>query len=139
MLNNGILSEQLTDGHRDLRARAADHFTPQWLDKWRASPDGHLRRETWQDLAANGFMGVSLPRELGGQGLGLLGALVLGEALVGARDGGIALAMHVQNEIACEWLVSARDEALRDRYLPGLLSGELVACQCDTDPSPEEP
>ncbi|MFH9347848.1 acyl-CoA dehydrogenase family protein [Kitasatospora sp. NPDC017646] len=139
MLSNGILSEQLTDGHRDLQDRAAGHFTPQWLDKWRTAPDGHLRRETWQDLAANGFLGVSLPRELGGQGLGLLGALVLGEALAGARDGGIALAMHVQNEIACEWLVSARDQALRDRYLHGLIAGELVACQCDTDPSPEEP
>ncbi len=139
MLSNSILSAHLTDGHRELRARAADHFTPQWLDKWRTGPDGRLRRETWQDLAANGFMGVSLPRDLGGQGLGLLGALVLGEAMAGARDGGIALAMHVQNEIAGDWLAAARDPALRERYLPALLAGDLVACQCDTDPSAEQP
>ncbi|MFJ2189055.1 acyl-CoA dehydrogenase family protein [Kitasatospora sp. NPDC087861] len=138
-MSNSVLSAHLTDSHRDLQARAVGYFTPEWLDKWRTTAGGPLRREAWRELAASGYLGVSVPRERGGQGLGLLGSLVLGEALAGVRDGGIALAMHVQNEIACDWLVSARDPALRDRYLPGLLSGELVACQCDTDPSAEEP
>lgn len=139
MLSNSVLSAQMTDGHRELAARAMDYFTPEQLARWRTAPDGPIHRETWREIAANGFTGVSLPRERGGQGLGLLGALVLGEALAEARDGGIALAMHVHNEIACDWLVAAKDPALRDRYLPGLISGDLVACQCDTDPSAEEP
>ncbi|MEK8173943.1 hypothetical protein NKH77_48425 [Streptomyces sp. M19] len=61
---------------------------------------------------------------------------MLGEAVAGVGDGGIALGMHVHNEIAADWLVSATDDALRRRYLPGLLAGELLACQCDTDPRP---
>lgn len=139
MLSNGILSTRLTPRHHELRERAAACLTPQWLERWRTAPGGHIRKDAWQDLARQGLMGASLPAEHGGQGLGLLGALVLGEALAQVRDGGLALGMHVQNEIACDWLVSSGDAALRDRYLPGLVAGTLVACQCDTDPSAGEP
>ncbi|MFC8274231.1 acyl-CoA dehydrogenase family protein [Streptomyces sp. NPDC057271] len=139
MLSNSILSERMTDDHRELARRATACLTPERLEQWRTAPDGHLRKEAWRELAERGLMGVSLPREHGGQGLGLLGALVLGEALAQVRDGGLALGMHVQNEIACDWLVSAKNTELSDKFLPGLVAGELVACQCDTDPSAQEP
>ncbi|WP_329558206.1 acyl-CoA dehydrogenase family protein [Streptomyces uncialis] len=139
MVSNSILTPRLTEAHRDLSRRASDCLTPQWLEQWRTAPGGHIRKDAWRELARRGLMGVSLPVEYSGQGLGLLGALVLGEALAGVGDGGLALGMHVQNEIACDWLVSAQDDELRDRFLPGLVSGELVACQCDTDPSAQEP
>jgi len=139
MVSNSILSAQLTEGHRELGARASDYFTSEWLERWRTAPGEHVHKEVWRDLAAHGFLGVSLPRDLGGHGLGLLGALILGEALARVGDGGIALGMHVQNEIACDWLVSSGDDTLCDRFLPCLLSGDLVACQCDTNPSAHEP
>jgi alkylation response protein AidB-like acyl-CoA dehydrogenase len=139
MVSNSILSPRLTEAHRELSRRASACLTPQWLEQWRTAPGGHLRKDAWRELARSGLMGVSLPVEHSGQGLGLLGALVLGEALGKVGDGGLALGLHVQNEIACDWLVSAEDDGLRDRFLPGLLAGELVACQCDTDPSAREP
>ncbi|WP_460395604.1 acyl-CoA dehydrogenase family protein [Actinophytocola sediminis] len=138
MLRNSLIAGRLTAEHRDMASRAASYFTPAWLEKWRIRPDGHIHRHAWRDIAAHGFMGVSQPREHGGHGLGLLGALVLAEAVAQTGDGGIALGMHVQNEIACQWLVSSRNPALRERFLPRLLNGEVVACQCDTDPSPRE-
>ncbi|MER6914845.1 acyl-CoA dehydrogenase family protein [Streptomyces sp. NPDC000594] len=129
----------MTDAHRALARRAADCLTPDWLEKQRTGPGGHIRKETWRELADRGLMGVSHPTEHGGQGLGLLGALVLGEAIARVQDGGLSLGMHVQNEIAGDWLISAGNAELRDRFLPGLIAGELVACQCDTDPSAGEP
>ncbi|MFJ8005330.1 acyl-CoA dehydrogenase family protein [Streptomyces fagopyri] len=129
----------MTDAHRELGERARAYFTPRWLEQWRAAPGGPLRKDVWPELAERGFLGVSLSREHGGQGLGLLGALVVGEALAQVGDSGVALGMHVHNEVAGEWLTSAADPALRERYLPQLLSGELLACQCDTDPSAQEP
>jgi alkylation response protein AidB-like acyl-CoA dehydrogenase len=138
MLNNRVLAARLTPAHRELAAQASEYFTQEWLEKWRVDPDGHVHRDAWRDIATHGFLGVSLPRERGGQGLGLLGAMILAQALARTGDGGVALGMHVQNEIAAEWLASASNQSLRDRILPGLLSGEMVACQCDTDPSAED-
>ncbi|QFZ78035.1 hypothetical protein GFH48_36345 [Streptomyces fagopyri] len=138
-MSNSILSARMTDAHRELGERARAYFTPRWLEQWRAAPGGPLRKDVWPELAERGFLGVSLPREHGGQGLGLLGALVVGEALAQVGDSGVALGMHVHNEVAGEWLTSAADPTLRERYLPKLLSGELLACQCDTDPSAQEP
>ncbi|WP_156755628.1 acyl-CoA dehydrogenase family protein [Actinokineospora pegani] len=139
MLSNTVLSARLTDEHRALATRASAYFTPDLLDRWRTTPGGHVRKELWRDMAEHGLLGVSLPREHGGQGLGLLGALVLGEAVAGVGDGGLALGLHVQTEIAADWLVSAADPGLRARHLPAVVSGESVACQCDTDPSAAEP
>ncbi|MFV2196807.1 acyl-CoA dehydrogenase family protein [Nocardiopsis sp. LOL_012] len=139
MFNNSTIAAQLTTAHLELRDRAADHFTPEWLKSWRSEPGGPVRPGVWQELAANGFMGLSVPVELGGRGLGLLGALILAEALSRTGDTGIALGTHVQNEIACDWLASADDAGLRERLLPAVLSGERIACQCDTDASAEEP
>ncbi|MEV4256219.1 acyl-CoA dehydrogenase [Spirillospora sp. NPDC049652] len=128
----------LTERHRELARTARELFTPERLAEWRDGPDGPLTERAWRDMARHGLLGVSLPAELGGQGLGLLGSLVLGEAMAPLGDAGILLAAHVHNDVATRWLADA-EPALRDRYLPGLLDGTSSACQADTDPSAEEP
>ncbi|MGW5652737.1 acyl-CoA dehydrogenase family protein [Streptomyces humi] len=139
MMSNSVLAARMTDAHRELADRARSYFQPARLERWRTAPGAPLRRETWGELAAQGFLGVSLPREHGGAGLGLLGAVILGEAMAQLDDVGIALAVHVDTEVATAWLLSAEDAALRDTWLPRILTGAAVACQCDTDISPEEP
>lgn len=135
MLTTGVLASEMTPAHEELRARAMAYFSSQNLAQWRHSPDGFIRKETWAEFGENGFLGVSLPRKLGGQGLGTLGGIIINEALSQIEDAGLTLGMHVQNEIACFWLASAKDGSLRERFLPGLLSGTLVGCTCDTEPS----
>ncbi|MEV5176631.1 acyl-CoA dehydrogenase family protein [Streptomyces flaveolus] len=139
MMSNSVLAAHLTDAHRELEVRARSYFRPEWLEHWRTAPGGPLRREAWTDLAAHGFLGVAVPRDHGGEGLGLLGSLILAEALAGLDDAGVALGTHVDTEVAAAWLLSAEDAALRETWLPRLLAGDAVACQCDTDPSPDEP
>ncbi|MEV0407214.1 acyl-CoA dehydrogenase family protein [Actinoallomurus sp. NPDC050550] len=127
-----------TERHRELARTARTMFTPDRLAGWRDGPDGPLTARAWRDLARHGLLGVPLAAELGGRGLGMLGSLVLSEAMAPLGDAGIMLAMHVHNDVATQWLADA-DPALRDRYLPGLLDGTLSACQADTDPSADEP
>jgi alkylation response protein AidB-like acyl-CoA dehydrogenase len=98
-------------------------------------PGGHLRKSQWEELGRLGFLGVSLPRELGGQGLGLLGALILSEAASQLGDLGISLGLHCQIEITAHWLATAHAAEVRDRYLPEMIAGRLVGCACDTEPA----
>jgi alkylation response protein AidB-like acyl-CoA dehydrogenase len=135
MLTTGVLAKEMTPAHEDLRVRAMAYFSPRNLSAWRLSSDGYIRKETWEEFGKHGFLGVSLSRRLGGHGLGTLGGLIINEALSQLEDAGLTLGMHVQNEIACYWLASSKDASLRERFLPGLLNGQLVGCTCDTDPS----
>jgi len=133
-----VLAELVTPAHEQLLRRAQQFFTPDRLAGWRDGNGGALTDRAWRDVAQYGFLGVGLPREHGGQGLGVLGSVLLSEAMAQLGDGGVLLSMHVHNDVAGHWLADA-DADLRQRYLPRLLDGTAVACQCDTDPSEDEP
>ena len=133
-LDHPELERRFTPEHRELRERARSHFDPARLGDWVREPGGYLRKETWEEFGALGFLGVSLSRELGGQGLGLLGALILAEAASQLGDLGVSLGLHCQTEITAHWLATAHEPEVRDRYLPGMISGLLVGCACDTEP-----
>ncbi|HVR99994.1 MAG TPA: acyl-CoA dehydrogenase family protein [Thermoanaerobaculia bacterium] len=134
VLDHPAFERHFTPAHRDLRQRALDYFQASRLPEWVHGPGGHLTKAQWEELGRLGFLGASLPRELGGQGLGLLGALILGEAAAQVGDLGVSLGLHCQTEITAQWLATAHDAEVRDRYLPGMSAGRLVGCACDTEP-----
>jgi len=132
-LDDPAFERFFTPEHRDLRERARRYFEASRLGEWVGEPGGHLMKSQWEELGRLGFLGVSLPRELGGRSLGLLGALILSEATSQLGDLGISLGMHCQSEITAHWLATAHGEEVRDRYLPEMIAGRLVGCACDTE------
>ncbi|HWM95347.1 MAG TPA: acyl-CoA dehydrogenase family protein [Thermoanaerobaculia bacterium] len=130
LLDHPALERFFTAEHRDLRERALRYFEAPRLQEW----GGHLGKPHWEELGRLGFLGVSLPRELGGQGLGLLGALILSEAASQLGDLGVSLGVHCQTDITGQWLATAHENEVRDRYLPEMIAGRLVGCACDTEP-----
>jgi alkylation response protein AidB-like acyl-CoA dehydrogenase len=124
----------LSPEHRELRERGREYFDPARLSDWVGAPGGHLAKAQWEEFGRQGFLGVSLPREQGGQGLGLLGALLISEAASRLGDLGISLGLHCQIEITAQWLATAHAAEVRDRYLPEMIAGRLVGCACDTEP-----
>jgi alkylation response protein AidB-like acyl-CoA dehydrogenase len=137
VLDHPAFALRFTPEHRELRSRARSYFDPARLPQW-LGPGGYLAKAQWEELGGRGFLGVSLPREQGGQGLGLLGALILSEAASGLGDLGVSLGLHCQTEITARWLATAHAPEVRDRYLPGMIAGRLVGCACDTEPGPRE-
>lgn len=134
LLDHPAWQRGFTPLHRDLRERARRFFADLRLADWTAGAGGHVGPEWWRELGRAGLLGVSLPSEQGGQGLGLLGALVLSEAAAQLADLGPSLGLHCQNEITAGWLATAHAPEVRDRYLPEMLAGRLVGCACDTEP-----
>ena len=133
ILDDPDFARRFTADHHELRRRVRSYFTRSNLPGWLA-PGGHLAKSHWQELGRLGFLGVSLPRERGGAGLGLLGALILSEAASQLGDLGVSLGLHCQSEITAQWLATAHEPAIRDRYLPEMMAGRLVGCACDTEP-----
>jgi acyl-CoA dehydrogenase len=133
LLDDPTFERHATAEHYAFGRRARDYFGTLRLSDV-VGERGHLTKSQWQAFGRRGLCGVSLPREIGGRGLGLLGALMLSEAASQSGDLGLALGLHCQSEIAARWLATAHEPALRDRYLPELIAGQLIGCACDTEP-----
>jgi alkylation response protein AidB-like acyl-CoA dehydrogenase len=77
----------------------------------------------WDELAAQGFLGMQLPEEFGGQGAGLIELAVVAEALGGAAAPGPWASTAVVGAVVSTWGSPTQQKAL----LPGLADGSTPA------------
>lgn len=123
----------LTDRQRqlqqDIHAAVREHL-PGGTSTGRAP----FAREEWRTAGKLGLLGLCLPTEYGGGGLGALDtALALESFGRGCTDMGLVFAVSA-HLLACAVPVrDFADPALREQLLPGLVSGELVAANAMTE------
>ncbi len=92
--------------------------------------------ESWQKCARFGIQGLCMPREYGGQGHDVLTAILIMEGLgYGCEDNGLTWALNGQMWSVQEPLLSFGSEAQKQKYLPGLCSGELIGAHGMTEPN----
>lgn len=91
-----------------------------------------IDRDLWTSMAEAGWLGLLLPEDLGGAGLGLAEQAVLSEALGRAL---IAEPVSASAVFASTLLRDAPASAERDRLAAGLASGELLVSPAWQDPS----
>ncbi|MDI3317233.1 MAG: acyl-CoA dehydrogenase family protein [Bacillota bacterium] len=111
---------------REVAAQVAGRFGD---DYWqRIDEESRFPREFWDLLAAQELLGVAVPQEYGGSGMGLLEVAVLAEALAehgAGMDGG---GLFVNGPVFGGFLLTRHGSAgQRERYLPGLVRGEVWA------------
>lgn len=90
----------------------------------------HLVRK----MQAQGYFGLTIPRELGGAGLGEVGyALVIGE--VSAVDSGLGtiIGAHTGIGLAPLWLFGTKEQ--REKYVRPIAEGKHIAAFALTEPS----
>ena len=88
--------------------------------------------ETLRQAAALGFAGIYVNEAHGGSGLGRMEAALIFEALATA-DPSTAAFLSIHNMVG--WMIDCYgDEALRARFLPRLMSMEIIASYCLTEP-----
>jgi alkylation response protein AidB-like acyl-CoA dehydrogenase len=122
--------ERLSDEHRMVARTAAEFCANEVLPAIPA-----LERKQWDVsrrlLAACGelgLLGTDVPEEYGGVGLDKAAAVVVGEAFGGTN--GFATAFGAQTGLAIIPILCFGTEAQRRRYLPKIVSGELVGAYC---------
>jgi alkylation response protein AidB-like acyl-CoA dehydrogenase len=89
--------------------------------------------EELKALAAEGFMGMTLPEEYGGSGAGFLAYCLALEEL-SAADGGLGTIVHVHNLGAGHVIANNGSEEQKRRFLPKLASGEKIGAFLITEP-----
>ncbi len=94
---------------------------------------GEIPLEVVKELGELGFLGVRVPPELGGAGIGYLGMSVIIEELA-RQCGGTALMVSAHNGLCCAHLMVGANDAQKKKYLPPLARGEMLGSWCLTEP-----
>ncbi len=121
--------EQIRDSIFKLCAQFDDAY---WLEKDRT---GGFPHELHGALAAAGWLGIAMPQEYGGAGLGITEATIMMQAIAesGAAMSG-ASAVHMNIFGLHPVVVFGTDEQKR-RMLPPLIAGKDKACFAVTEPN----
>ena len=105
-------------------------------DYWRAKDrDGGFPREFYQAIAKAGWLGIAMPPEYGGAGLGITEAAIMTRTVAesGAGLSG-ASAIHM-NIFGLHPVVKFGTDEQKRRWLPPLIAGEQQACFAVTEPN----
>jgi alkylation response protein AidB-like acyl-CoA dehydrogenase len=96
---------------------------------------GELSLENWKKCAQMGILGLATPEEYGGSGNDILTTMLVMEGLgYGCRDNGLIFAMNAQMWSVQHPILTFGTEAQKQKYLPGLCSGELIGAHGMSEP-----
>jgi alkylation response protein AidB-like acyl-CoA dehydrogenase len=98
-------------------------------ERWQKQ--GYIDREAWRTAGAAGILCASIPEEYGGGGATFAHEIVLVEAQTMT---GAALGNSVHSGIAAHYIYRYGSEEQRQRWLPGMASGDLVCAIAMTEP-----
>ena len=125
-----------TEAQQELRAQilklCADFGDDYWL---KIDQEARYPEEFYRAVAAAGWLGIAMPEEFGGAGLGISEATVMMQAVAesGACMSG-ASAIHM-NIFGLNPVVVFGTPAQKQRFLPPLIAGQEKACFGVTEPN----
>ena len=123
-----------TDEHDEFRAMVArfiaDEVVP-YHDAW--EDEGLVPRELWKQAGAVGLLCTDVPTEYGGGGVSdfRYNAIVT-EELARAGASGVGFPLH--NDVIVPYFVEYATDEQRQRWLPGMATGELITAIAMTEP-----
>ena len=102
------------------------------IDGWEES--GTIDQSIWKKMGEMGYFGISYPEQYGGLDLDIFYLVIYLEELQRVNSGGFAAAMWVHPYLAMTHVLAEGSEAIKEKYLPSSISGELIGCLCISEP-----
>lgn len=118
----------LVAGIEDLCSRYDDEY---WLARDR---DGEFPHDFHRDLAQAGWLGIAMPEEYGGAGLGMTEAALMMHTISRSGAGFTGASAVHMNIFGLNPVVVFGNDEQRQRALPPLIAGEQKACFAVTEP-----
>lgn len=101
-------------------------------EAWESS--GMVPREVLQRMGALGFFGIRYPEAYGGAEMDTRATAIWAEELGRSTFSGVAITALVHTDMASVHLFNAGTDAQRDRWMPGIVSGEVITAVGVTEP-----
>ena len=124
------------EDHEEFRGVAREFVAREVAPHYAAWDAAHLMpRSLWTAAGEAGLLGLAVPEEHGGTGLAdYRFRAVLDEELVRAGALGVVLALHLHDDWVLPHLLAHGAEEQKQRWLPRMLTGELVTSVAWTEP-----
>lgn len=120
--------------HEDFRATVRAFMEKEVVphhEQWEA--DGQVSREVWRKAGETGLLCFDVPEEYGGMGVkDFRYNMVVAEEI--SRVGASGLGFPVHTDIIVPYITAIGNEEQKQRWLPGLVSGELISAIAMTEP-----
>ena len=123
-----VYDEDLNLFRDQVRKFYAQHLTPH-LDRW--EDEGVVDRAFWLACGEAGILCPQVPAEYGGLGLDYRYNAVIGEELSYA---GSSAGITLQSDIVVDYIINYGSEEQKQRWLPGMVSGEVITAIAMTEP-----
>ena len=125
----------VTEEHLRLREQVARFIAEEVEPHAEAWEDaGRTPREVLKKLGRMGLLGITYDPAYGGAGADAVTATVFQEALSRSTFGGFVITVLVHTDMASPHLVNAGSAAQKARWLPQVISGDIVTAVAVTEP-----
>ncbi|KRS11775.1 acyl-CoA dehydrogenase [Roseovarius atlanticus] len=125
------LDEELEMIREQFRRYAVDKILPE-AHEWHLK-DELIPMEIIEELSEMGVFGLTIPEEFGGLGLSKASMCVVSEELSRGYIG--VGSLGTRSEIAAELIIAGGTDAQKEKWLPGLASGEILPTAVFTEPN----
>ncbi len=89
--------------------------------------------EVFRKMGKMGFLGVTVPEQYGGTGLGYRAQAIIQEE-IGYSSASLALSYGAHSNLCLDSVYRNGSEEIREKYVPKLCSGEWIGSLCLTEP-----
>ncbi len=118
---------------RDAVAAVCAEFTPEY---WRKCDEtGNWPEEFTRAMAAGGWLGIAMPEEVGGSGLGLMEASIMMQTVARSGAGFTGCSSIHLNIFGAKPIEKFGTKEQKQEYLPKIISGEQKMCFGVTEPN----
>lgn len=93
-----------------------------------------IPRNIWEKMAEMGFLGLSYPESYGGSNLDFFYDVVFCEETSRMFSGGFTVTQLVVQYMSARYILKHGSEKLKQKYLPGIISGKLISSIAITEP-----
>jgi len=128
-------SRYFSEEHELLRAQVRRFVETEIKPKALAwEEQGYVPREVLRRMGSLGFFGIRYPARYGGSEMDALATVVLAEELGRSTFGGVATTALVHSEMAPIHVFRSGSEAEKDKWVPGIIAGEVITAVAVTEP-----
>ena len=102
------------------------------IDNWES--EQKIPREIWKKMGDQGFLGLTYPEKYGGFDLDFFFEVFLFEEMSKMNSGGFVITQQVVQSMSSPYILKYGSDFLKEKYLPGIVSGDLIGCIGITEP-----
>jgi len=130
-----FITEEFTEEHKMMKESVIEFIDREvWPHKERfENKDYALTEKIMRQIGEMGFLGISIPEEYGGMGMGFVSTMLVTD-YISAATGSIGTAYGAHSGIGTMPIFLYGTKEQKQKYLPQLTAGEKFGAYCLTEP-----